>query len=259
MKIGVFSADRRMELLCERLKKEGEVISIEENDSMTCLKLIAAQLDALIFPPWGIDDSGFVRMKSRGIYVLEMLGYLKKSCVIFSGQDHPLLRQYNHRVHCWLDDEDIVMKNAELTALGVLGKLISIAERSLKEVVVDVIGTGRCAKACADLFERLNVSYRFVSRHPEPFMIDCSQWLKSNPNDIIINTAPVCMIDQEVMDHWKSMKTVIDLASGFPFVNSACLKHPFLKLIQMKAVPAQYTPISAAELICQYVLKEIRT
>ena len=44
--------------------------------------------------------------------------------------------------------------------------------------------------------------------------------------DFIINTAPVCMIDQEAMDHWKSMKTVIDLASGFPFVDSACLKHP---------------------------------
>ena len=90
MKIGVFAADERMIHLCDFLKKEAEVIMIDENDSISELNRIAQAIDVLVFPAWGIDESGFVRMKQRGVYVLDMLSQLKKDCVIFSGQESAL-------------------------------------------------------------------------------------------------------------------------------------------------------------------------
>lgn len=260
MKIGVFAADDRMIHLCDFLKKEAEVIMIDENDSISELNRIAQAIDVLVFPVRGIDDTGFVRMKQRGLYVLDMLSHLKKDCVIFSGQESLLLNDMQYKVNCWLKDDEVVVRNAELTAQGILGYLLMYSMKSLKQIKIDLIGTGRCAKACAECFDSLNISYRMVTRqsihHPDYVGLD--RWKKSDPYDIIVNTAPSCIVDQNVLDYWKNRKLVVDISTGFVFVADSCRKHPFLNLVELKAIPAQVAPASAAEIIGEYIFKELK-
>ena len=260
MKIGVFAADDRMIHLCDFLKKEAEVIMIDENDSISELNRIAQAIDVLVFPVRGIDDTGFVRMKQRGLYVLDMLSHLKKDCVIFSGQESSLFKAMKHKVICWLKDDEVLIRNAELTAQGILGYLLMHSLKSRKQIKIDLIGTGRCAKACAESFDSLNLSYRMVTRqlihHPD--YIDLDSWKTSDPYDIIVNTAPSCIVDQNVLDHWKNRKLVVDISTGFVFVSDSCRKHPFLNLVELKAIPAQVAPSTAAEIIGEYILKELK-
>lgn len=260
MKIGVFTADERMIHLCDLLKKEAEIIVIDENDSINELNRTAELIDALVFPAWGIDDTGFVRMKQRGIYVLEMLSHLKNHCVIFCGQESTLLNELSQNTHYWLKDEEVVLANAELTAQGVLGHLLLHSNKAIHQMKVDLIGTGRCAKACAEYFESLNIMYRMITRKSmnQSGYLHLDSWKTTNPNDIIVNTAPACLVGQRVMENWKSRKLVIDIASGFPFVEQTCRKHPYLNLVQLKGIPAQIAPLSAAEIIANYIMKELK-
>ena len=260
MKIGVFAADERMIHLCDFLKKEAEVIMIDENDSISELNRIAQAIDVLVFFFFLIDESGFVRMKQRGVYVLDMLSHIKKDCVIFSGQESSLFKAMKHKVICWLKDDEVIIRNAELTAQGILGYLLMHSLKSRKQIKIDLIGTGRCAKACAESFDSLNLSYRMVTRqlihHPDYINLD--SWKTSDPYDIIVNTAPSCIVDQNVLDHWKNRKLVLDISTGFVFVSDSCRKHPFLNLVELKAIPAQVAPSTAAEIIGEYILKELK-
>ena len=260
MKIGVFASDERMVHLCDYLKKEAEVIVIDENDSIAELNRIAQAIDVLVFPVWGIDETGFVRMKQRGLYVLEMLSHLKKDCVLFSGQESPLLKEFPYQVYCWLNDDEVVVKNAELTAQGVLGCLLLYSLHSIKELKIDLIGTGHCAKACAVYFDSLKIPYRLVTRKSirHSGYVNLDAWKAINPYDIIINTSPSCIVNQNVIDYWKNRKFVIDISTDFVFVDKACRKHPFLNLVELKAIPAKVAPSCAAEIIAEYILKELK-
>ena len=260
MKAGIFVADERMSVLSDLLKKDLDVILIDENDSMSELNQIAKRVDVLVFPPWGIDESGFVRMKERGIYVFDMLAHIKDSCVIFSGQESSFLSGLNQIVHFYMKDENVIKANAKLTAQGIMGYLFSSSKTAVDQMKVDLIGTGRCALACAELLDRCNIHYRYITRSQsqESGYIFYESWKASDPYDIIINTAPSTMVNQNVMNCWKNRKLVLDIATDFPFVEASCLKHPYLKLVKMKSIPAQVAPSKAAEIIAGFILKELK-
>jgi hypothetical protein len=97
---------------------------------------------------------------------------------------------------------------------------------------------------------------RQLIHHPDYINLD--SWKTSDPYDIIVNTAPSCIVDQNVLDHWKNRKFVVDISTDFVFVDKACRKHPFLNLVELKAIPAKVAPSCAAEIIAEYILKELK-
>lgn len=261
MKVGVFLSDQRMEYLADYLKKTVQVIEIDENVFMPKLKKWASELNAVIFPASGVQQDGFVRMKSTGMYVLEFMDHLNSDCVIFSGHNSSIFKQFSNKVKCWMDDDEVVFNNSQYTAEGLLSTLITTTSRSLTSYHVDIIGTGNCAKACAEFLSQLKINARFVSRAFKEGLqfpvMDINTWKTVDPSELIINTSPVTNIDQHCMSHWKCTKQVYDLATGFPCVDVHCLKHPFLKLYPVPAIPAVTAPESAALLIHDYLCREL--
>ena len=264
MKIAVFDADHRMRLVAERLKKRGQVYLIDEDDSVCRLKRIADTFDVVILPYWGIEETGFVKMRTKYMFAAEILESLHDQCVIFSGKCCQFFSHLNCRIKCWDNDEALLIQNAALTAEGMLCRLIETTERSLFTYHVDIIGSGRCAQALGKLLASLNIPYRFVSssagvnlKHEN--WIDLREWQRETPAELVVNTAPACSMNQQVLKNWKQVIQVYDLSSGCLGVDMKCRKHPFLKLYEEKALPSIFSVESAAELILGFIERELDT
>ena len=262
MRIAVFDSDERMKIISERLEKYGEVVLIDEDDSLKKLRKLADTLDVCILPAWGIEDSGFVRMRTKSLFAAEFLEILNEKCVVFSGKSCFFLGHLRAQVKCWLNDEELLMKNAQLTAEGMLCRLIETTKRSLFTYQIDLIGTGRCAKALSNLLDCLKIPYRFVSSSKEKCSTDdrlilLDAWCTQHPSELVVNTAPVCVIHQQVMKHWEKPVQVYDLSTGCTGVDKKCLKHPFLKFYEEPALPSRYAVESAALLVSEYIEREL--
>lgn len=262
MKIAVFAADERMKIVAQELKRFSQIIEIDENDSLCKLRKMASEFQAVVLPAWGIEEDGFIRMQTRGLFAAEFLESLDESCVLFSGKECEFFKHLKCRICCWLNDEEVLKQNADLTSEGLLCRLIETTERSLWNYQIDIIGTGRCGTSMAYLLKKLGISYRMITSSHQKIedteMIDLNSWQHENPSELIINTAPVCVMNQQVLKHWKQRCHVYDLATGGCGVDEKCRKHPFLKLWIEPALPARFSPLSAAQLICQAIEKELR-
>lgn len=263
MRIAVLISDERMKVIASHLKKDADVVEIDEDEHAGKLRMMASSFHAVVLPLHGVKDSGFVPMKNKGLYMAEFLEHLDEHCVLFTGKLTPFLDHLTCRKVAWLNDEKLLVQNAKLTAEGLLARIIETTDVSLESLTIDIVGTGRCGKACAELFEKLNLHFRMVTTSPKdndfrfPW-VKLSEWQTSDPSEIIINTAPVCILTQNSMKHWKSQKHVYDLATGFPAVEEKALKHPFLRLYQEGSLPARFASVSAAELIEEIIRKEMK-
>lgn len=260
MRIGVFVCDKRMNLVSEALKKDAQIIEIDEEESQGRLRQIAPELDAVIFPSWGIEEDGFVIMKMKGLYVMDFLERLRKDCIVFSGKQSTVLNEFSFKKIYWLEDEEVLSENAKLTAEGCLGCIISKTDKSLDIMRFDVLGSGRCALAVVQLLKCLNLNVRIVSTSKRTDeskgIIHYEQWKKADPYEIIINTAPAILIDRETASCWKNHKTVFDLAS-VSCCDAKVMNHPFLTYHHESALPSRFCVKTAAELITNKIRKDL--
>ena len=262
MKIGVFISDDRMKIVAEILQNHFEVFEMDENESQRHLKKLAPLLDAVLLPAWSVEPDGFIQMQSRGLYIAEFLESLSDECILFAGKDSSFLHHLSLQKRFWLKDETLLLRNAELTAEGLLARIITVSEKSLDEITIDVIGSGRCASAVIELLNNLNCHYRMITRNPERFdtssdLVELSQWKKDDPSEIIVNTAPVCVMDCSTVSNWKDIKHVFDISTGFVGMDEKCRNHPFVRLYKENALPSRFSKRSAALLIVNYVRKEL--
>lgn len=263
MKIAVFAADERMKKTAAYLRKFYQVVEIDEEDSMGRLRKQAPEFSAVVLPAWGIEENGFVRMQTKGLFAAEFLESLSASCRLFSGNECAFFQHLQCQVNCWLKDEQLQKKNADLTAEGLLCRLIETTDQSLWSYCIDIIGTGRCGTSLAQLFKKMGISYRLITSSQKKLqecteLIGLSEWQSSNPSTLIVNTAPACIIHQQVLKNWKQPCQVYDLASNGCGVDVRCLKHPYLKLFVEPALPSRFSSGSAARLIAQWIEKELR-
>lgn len=125
--------------------------------------------------------------------------------------------------HNFLNDEIFAIKNAKLTAEGILAIVLEQSDKSIFENQVLILGAGRVGKAIAVLFEKLGVKYSLVSYGKEKF---AENYLFSNKNffkdsfkneiqsfDIIINTIPAKILEKDVIEKISKNTIFIEVAS----------------------------------------------
>ena len=149
-----------------------------------------------------------------------------------------------------LYDEEFQLKNAELTALGTLGELLSEKGREPSAVRFGVIGYGRIGAALVKYLSFLGAKpIVFSSR--EAVRLSLGEWgIESYPDgnienlrsvDVLINTAPKCITDIAGADMLKaSGVSIFDLASGENFGGADCV-------VRLPGVPDRVFPESAGE------------
>lgn len=151
-------------------------------------------------------------------------------------------------------DETFLTENAELTARGTIGYILTNYKRDLSEMSVGVIGYGRIGMRLVRWLLLFGAEVTVFTRRRSLALELCESGISAvvvgdmtdtRGLDLLINTAPEKQIDGSVLS---SQTDIIDLASGDIF-------EPSERLIKLPSVPNSYYPKSAGRLYAEGAIR----
>lgn len=154
-------------------------------------------------------------------------------------------------------DERFLKENAELTARGTVGYILTHCDRDISDMSVGIVGYGRIGSDLVRWLLLYGAKIRVFTNRDQvmeelgrmeigasyPYESD-----KLSELDLLINTAPARQID---VSHLSEKCRIIDLASGNIF-------DPDDRLIKLSSVPENYYPITSGRLYGEGILRKVR-
>ncbi len=257
MKIAVAITDARMEEVYRILSACCDAVALRRSEDYT----EGYDLDALVLPVKGITDEGNLIYQKQMVNIpMTFWHSLSSSCQIFCGMKQRFLEHLSRTVHYYMEDEELLKKNAVLTAEGCLFLLIDNTPCSIRCLAVDIIGYGRCGKEIHSWLDALGVSCRIVrriKRSDEHAVISVEQWRQVEPADVIINTSIQPIMDAACMDQWIKKPLIIDIATP-DVVDSTHALQKGIRFIKAGNLPSLIAYQSAGGLIAQHVKEKMK-
>ncbi len=169
-----------------------------------------------------------------------------------------------------LKREEFSVLNTIATAEGTIQIAMEETQRTVHGSNVLVMGFGRIGKVLAKMLDGIGAKVYCEARKNEDI-----SWIKAygynpihlndlndnlNKFDIIINTIPFQILDEERLNLVKKESIIIDLASNPGGVDRRAAREKNLKVIWALSLPAKVAPLTSAEFIKEtiyHVLKEL--
>jgi len=250
-------SDRRNIFVYDTLKSLGYEVAAFEDFIPTKNKIDSIKF-VYLFAPSLIIDTGLV-------------GNIAKKSIVFCTRldDDTKLDLYKRgiRVLYYFDDEELVIKNAKLTAEGAIAHIIFNTSLSLENMCVAVLGGGRIAKFMAQYLKLLDAQVYVAMRNRLEFdkikdychkVLDFSEydnlWGKF---DCIINTVPSLLLSGDRLKELKKGCFVLDLASKPSGVDFDIAKSLGINAKLELGVPGKLAPETAAKFITKSVLQRL--
>ena len=255
MNIAVVNNDQRMQEVYFSLSHKYTVTAIHEFTNFDDIK----EIDVLVLPVKGIDEDGNITANGKKLLIPSTFWEkISSSCKIFAGLPHPFLDALPCQVLYYMQDENILLENAQLTAEGILFLLIDNTATSIKELKVDVIGYGRCGKAIIEWLNDLGIDVRIVRREVKDTQnaISVDEWVQEEPYPVIINTSEQFIMKKEVLSSWESKPLIIDIATP-DVIDMEIAQILGIRVIKAGALPSMIAYKSAGQLIAQFVRDQI--
>lgn len=156
-------------------------------------------------------------------------------------------------------DEDFLLENAEVTAHGALGHILSDYSEDISEIKIGIIGYGRIGSALLRLLLFMGAEVRVYTTKPgvakalgeDGVMCEIitggTDWTK---NELIINTAPAKLIDEKMLDGELKNTRILDLASGkiFPDLPG---------ITKLSSIPEKMYPETAGKIYARCVKRAL--
>lgn len=158
-----------------------------------------------------------------------------------------------------MKEEELAILNTIATAEGAISEAILNTDKILQESQILILGFGRIGKVLSQKLKALSAIVTCAARKDTDIA-----WIKTygynyininklgenlNKYDIIINTAPHIILDENNMEYIKNGCLLIDLASKPGGIDQKVAKEKNLKLIWALALPGKIAPTSSAEFI----------
>ncbi len=164
----------------------------------------------------------------------------------------------------YLDDESFSIKNAKLTAEGVLALILEHTDKSLSELKVLFLGGGRITKASAILLQKLNV-YVGVDSYNKADYLNAEYYSNKaffkesfindlNEYDVIVNTRPFNFITEQMIKKIPKNTLFIETASVKCIGEDKKFNFVYLPA---PALPQKYACYSAGKIIADKILGEL--
>ncbi len=161
-------------------------------------------------------------------------------------------------------DEDFILKNAELTAEGVLLELRKHTAAPLETLRIAVTGFGRVAKAVTKALRTQNCTPVIAARSEAardeakragvPAVSIAALCATAGEYDVIINTVPAQILGADALRRTKSGVLLLDVASA-PFgVDFAAAEQLQRTAVKALSLPGKYTPQAAAQIVGEKLL-----
>ena len=154
-------------------------------------------------------------------------------------------------------DEDFLIANAELTARGAVGYILTHYKKDISDMSVGVVGYGRIGMRLARWLLLFGARLTVYTTRESLALELCEAGISAKPIekdldltglDILINTAPARQIDEEMLD---KQTEIIDLASGNYF-------SPSERLTKLSSIPELYYPRTAGRLYAEGAIRALR-
>lgn len=149
-------------------------------------------------------------------------------------------------------DEVFLIKNAELTARGALGYILTHGKSDLADMNVGVVGYGRIGIRLVRWLLPFGTSVTVYTGRREVAIELCEMGINAtvidgeadfSTLDLLINTAPARQIDESRLS---PELEIIDLASGSIF-------EPSGRLIKLSSIPDAFYPLTAGKLYAEAI------
>lgn len=242
-------SDKRNVYLKTFLEKKGkDVVSFNDIEKHQTFK----NGDAFIFSPAKKIDVDFATRLPSGISLF---------CGNVTDKVKEVLKRKNIKYINLLQNETFAIKNAQLTAEGVLSLIIENSEKSLKDNKILILGAGRVAKSCALLLGDLNLNFAIASynkqKFPENNYFAKKSYLGNSfvrdlgKFDVIINTIPAKIFNDKMINKVQPDAVFIETAST-PCLDSEKAKH--FRYINAPGLPQKFCANTAGKLMMKNIL-----
>ncbi|MHC1694393.1 MAG: dipicolinate synthase subunit DpsA [Eubacteriales bacterium] len=280
IKIGVIGGDKRQIVMAEELAKDGYEVAVYGFDNCDglenvtrCTDLICAvrQADLMILPLPYSHDKIHINAPLSGCEIhleeffrIVSMSRRKEICGgKFDETAFSYAEQYDVALHDYYEREELTILNAIPTAESA----ISIAIQEMP-IILDgssalVTGFGRIGKLLSMKLKALGCKVTVAARKKEDFAWIQAYGCKSVsyeqldgilPDcDVIFNTVPHLILDDQRLEKVGKNSVIIDLASKPGGVAFAAAKTLGLKVVWALSLPGKFAPISSGLMLADTV------
>lgn len=216
----------------------------------------------IILPMRGVDEKNLneimVLTNKDGLYYYNnQTPYFKK------------IKEFYH-LNCFYlnDDENFFKVNNLATAEAILAKVISMTKKNLNEQRILILGYGACGQPIADLLQKLDANLVIAARREEVrkkimekelIAISFDELMDViNDFDVIINTVPEIVIDDEMLHIIQPKTIILDVATAPGGLNHETALALGLNTLLLPGLPGLYAPQSSGKALAELIFnKEI--
>lgn len=275
-RVSVIGGDLRQLTLAELMSKDGydvNVIGFGENSMSSKYKTAneiddAKDSDIIILPmPVTLDYKTVnAPFEQNSINLNNLSKIIKKDALILGGRIPKEVLKIFKSNKCidYYNREELMIKNAVPTAEGAIEIAMEETPVTIKESNCLIIGYGRIGKVLSALLKSLGANVCVSARkYSDLAWIDVNGYksvhndnLKSIASnyDLIFNTAPALILDEDILKTINPDCVVIDLASKPGGVDFEKAQDLGLKVIWALSLPGKCAPISSGKIIKETIL-----
>lgn len=164
-------------------------------------------------------------------------------------------------------NEIFTIKNAFATAEAALAVVIEALPKTLGDSTVALVGYGRIARALAGYLHALGASVNIFARSEKDRVHAKMCGYKSYKTndlscgvydaDILINTVPAIIIDENVLRALSCGVKITELASAPGGVDRDAAKRLSIDIIDAQSLPARFSPQTAAKTVLESVFSSL--
>ena len=231
---------------------------LSECEKMLRERLVGDRFDRLILLPipTAKDEKYITGTAISPIEILPMLN--SRTAVVGYNLPHDIRREaeiVGAEVYDAAEDENFLLANAELTARGTVGYMLTVLRRDPGELSVGVVGYGRIGMRLVRWLLLLGSRITVYTTRREMVLRLCEAGVSASlvgeadlsGIDLLVNTAPARQIE---LSSVPPCAEVIDLASGSSF-------DPSDRVIKLPSVPDKMYPLTAGRLYAEGALKKL--
>ena len=151
------------------------------------------------------------------------------------------------------EDENFLLRNAEVTARGALGYILTNFKKDITDLRVGIVGYGRIGTCLLHYLLFLGAPVTLYTTRESVAMelsaagVNASSAFEGiSELDLLVNTAPAALLKGGEVRSLLSRGVILDLASGNVFADIA-------DVVKLPSVPERFYPLSAGKIYAQHI------
>ncbi|MDD3766326.1 MAG: dipicolinate synthase subunit DpsA [Eubacteriales bacterium] len=279
----ICGGDLRQASVANRLYDYGYKVSVygfsdtsQFNDKIqihTSIDQALKDVDIIILPlPCTVDNEIVnMPMSAEKLYITDLLKKMNKNQIIVAGKIskklYNIAQMYNIYMADYFEREELIVLNVIPTVEGALQIAMEETAITIHGSRCLVMGYGRIGKMLSKSLRDLGANVTVYARS----LADLA-WIKANAlkgistsqikdviakQDIIINTIPAIVLDEEMLSMISPETLIIDLASKPGGVDFEKANKLGKKVIWALSLPGKVAPITAGEIISDTIINLI--